>query len=89
MAAAVGVAGENRCGGHAASSLGPPLQGSVRAAVCRQHFPVMVKRRIAEMMSLPTSLANIIRCFETYWKLKEGSIGGNWEGCLSSLLCPR
>lgn len=33
VATAVGVAGEDRRGGHAPSTLGPPLQGFVRAAM--------------------------------------------------------
>lgn len=38
VAAAVGIPSQDRRGGHAPSSLGPPLQCFVRAAVGGQHF---------------------------------------------------
>lgn len=44
VAAAVGVAGEDRRGGHAPSSWGAPLQSLVGTAVCRQHLSVVTKQ---------------------------------------------
>jgi hypothetical protein len=64
VGAAVGIAGKDRRGGHAPSSLGPPLQSFVRAAVCWQHFSVMIrkkkkKERSQAMLSLSTRLAGM------------------------------
>lgn len=43
VAAAVGIPSQDGRSGHAPSSLWPPLQSLVRAAVCGQHFSVITK----------------------------------------------
>lgn len=76
VAAAVGVSGEHRGGGHAPSSLGPPLRGFVRAAVCRQHFSVMGKG-IQEV--------SLQQLWQTCHKLRERAHGEKHGKCLGGV----